>query len=156
MSSSSFYSAQLAMVQADQHLGLRAVGGGGWGASRCWICVKMKYGSLQWGRWRARRQKQSILSSVQLLSRVQLLATLQTAVCQASLFIINFWSLLRLMPTELVMPFNHLTLCHPFLLPPSIFPSSRVFSNESILQHSAFFMYNSHMHTLLLESHSFD
>ena len=121
------------MVQADQHLGLRAVEGVGWGASRCWICVKMKYGSLQWGRWRARRQKQSILSSVQLLSRVQLLATLRTAACQASLFIINFWSLLRLMPTEVVMPFNHLTLCRPFLLPPSIFPSSRVFSNESIL-----------------------
>ena len=47
--------------------------------------------------------------------------------------ITNFWSLLKLMSIELVMPSNHLILCHPLLLPPSIFPSIRVFSNESVL-----------------------
>ena len=56
-----------------------------------------------------------------------------TAVCQASLSITNSWSLLKLLSIELVMPSNHLILCHPLLLPPSIFPSIRVFSNESVL-----------------------
>ena len=72
-------------------------------------------------------------SSVQLLSRVQLFVTLWTAACQASLSITNFQSLLKLMSTQSVMPFNHLILCCPFLLPPSIFPSIRVFSKESVL-----------------------
>ena len=53
--------------------------------------------------------------------------------CQASLSITNFWSLLKLMSIESVMPSNHLILCHPLLLLPSIFPSTRVFSNESVL-----------------------
>ena len=53
--------------------------------------------------------------------------------CQASLFITNFWSLLKLMSIELVMPSNHLIFCHPLLLLPSIFSSIRVFSNESCL-----------------------
>ena len=53
------------------------------------------------------------------------------AACQASLSIANCWSLLKLMSIESVMPSNHLILCHPLLLPPSIFPSIRVFSNES-------------------------
>ena len=56
-----------------------------------------------------------------------------TAACQASLSITNSWSLLKLMPIESVMPCNHLILCHPLLLPPSIFPSIRVFSNDSAL-----------------------
>ena len=56
-----------------------------------------------------------------------------TAAHQASLFITNSWSLLKLMSIKLVMPSNHLTLCHPLLLPPSIFPSIRVFSSESVL-----------------------
>ena len=73
------------------------------------------------------------LGSVQLLSRVQLFATLWTAVCQASLSITNSWSLLKLMFIESVMPSNHLILCRPLLLLPSIFPSFRVFSNESAL-----------------------
>ena len=73
-------------------------------------------------------------SSVQLLSSVQLFATPWTTVSQASLSITNFWSLLKLMPIELVMPSNHLILCHPLLLPPSIFPSIRVFTNESVLR----------------------
>ena len=56
-----------------------------------------------------------------------------TAACQASLSITNSWSSLKLMSIESVMPSNHLILCHPLLLLPSIFPSIRVFSNESVL-----------------------
>ena len=69
-------------------------------------------------------------SSIQSLSPVQLFVTSWTAARQASLSITNSWSLLKLMSIESVMPSNHLILCHP-LLPPSIFPSIRVFSNES-------------------------
>ena len=57
-----------------------------------------------------------------------------TAACQASLSISNSWSLLKLMSIASVMPFNHLILCCPFLLLPSIFPSIRFFSNESVLR----------------------
>ena len=71
--------------------------------------------------------------SVQLLSHVRLFATPWTVACQASLFITNSRSLLRLMSIELVMPSNHLILCRPLLLLPSIFPSNRVFSDESAL-----------------------
>ena len=70
---------------------------------------------------------------VHLLSCVQLLATPWTAAHQVSMSIINSRSLLKLMSIESVMPFNHLILCHPLLLLPSIFPSIRVFSNESSL-----------------------
>ena len=69
-------------------------------------------------------------SSVQSLSRVQLLATPWTAAHQASLSIANSQGLLKFMSIESVMPSNHLILCHPLLLLPSIFPSIRVFSNE--------------------------
>ena len=72
-------------------------------------------------------------SSVQLLSRVQLFAIPWTAACQASLSITNSRSLPKLMSVESVMPSNHLILCRPLLLLPSIFPSIRVFSNESVL-----------------------
>ena len=72
-------------------------------------------------------------SSVQSLSCVQLFATPWTAACQASLSITNSWSLLKLISIELVMPSNHLILCCPLLLLPSIFPSIRVFSSESVL-----------------------
>ena len=72
-------------------------------------------------------------SSVQLLSRVRLFATPWTVARQASLSITNSWSLLILMSIESVMPSNHLIFCPPLLLPPSIFPSIRVFSNESVL-----------------------
>ena len=61
------------------------------------------------------------------------LSTPWTAACQASLSITNSWSLLKLMSMESMMPSNHLILCHSLLLPPSIFPSIRVFSNESVL-----------------------
>ena len=74
-----------------------------------------------------------ILSSLQLLSHVQLFVTPWTAACQASLSITNSWSLPKLMSIESVMPSNHLILCHPPLHLPSIFPSIRVFSNESAL-----------------------
>ena len=72
-------------------------------------------------------------SSVQSLSRVQLFATSGTAACQASLSITSSQNLPKLMSIESVMPSNHLILCCPLLLLPSIFPSIRVFSNESAL-----------------------
>ena len=73
------------------------------------------------------------LSSVQSLSRVQLFATPWTTAGQTSLFITNFWNLLKLVSIELVMPSNHLILCHPLLVLPSIFPSIWVFRNKSVL-----------------------
>ena len=73
-------------------------------------------------------------SSVQSLSRVRLFATPWTAARQASLSITNSRSLLQIMSIESVMPSNHLVFCRPLLLPPSIFPSIRVFSNESTLR----------------------
>ena len=75
----------------------------------------------------------TIVQKRQLLSRVQLFVTPWTAARQASLSITNSWSLLKLMSIMLVMPSNLLILCHPLLLLPSIFPSIRVFSNESTL-----------------------
>ena len=74
-----------------------------------------------------------VISSVQSLSRVQLFATPWTAARQASLSITNSQSLLKLMSIESVMTSNHLILCWPLLLLPSIFPRIRVFSNESVL-----------------------
>ena len=72
-------------------------------------------------------------SSVQSLSPVQRFVTLWIAAHQASLFITNSWSLLRLISIKSVVPFNHLILLHLLLLLPSVFPSIRVFSNESVL-----------------------
>ena len=74
----------------------------------------------------------ALISSVQSLSRVWLFATPWTAELQASLSITNSRSPSKLISIELVMPSNHLILCHPILLLPSIFPSIRVFSNESV------------------------
>ena len=76
----------------------------------------------------------TVFSSVQSLSRVRLFATPWTAACQDSLSITNYWSLLKLMSIESVIPFNYLIFCHPLLLLPSIFPSIRVFSNKSVLR----------------------
>ena len=81
-------------------------------------------GSFQWVNW---------FSSVQLLSPVWLFSTPWIAAGQASLSITNSHSLLKLMSIKSIMPSNHLILCHPLLLP-SIFPSIRVFSNESVLR----------------------
>ena len=74
-----------------------------------------------------------MVSSVQSLSHVQLFVTPWTAACQPSLSFTVSWSLLKAMCIESVMLSNHLILCHPLLLLPSIFPSIRVFSNESAL-----------------------
>ena len=73
------------------------------------------------------------ISLVQSLSYFRLFATPWTAACQASLSITNSQSLLKLMSIQSVIPANHLILCHPLLLLPSIFPSIRVFSSESVL-----------------------
>ena len=73
------------------------------------------------------------LSSVQSLRHAWLFVTPWTAACQASLSFTNSWSLIKLLSIKLVMPSNHLILCHPLLLLPSIFPSTRVFFNESVL-----------------------
>jgi len=74
------------------------------------------------------------LRSVQSLSHIRLFVTPWTAAHPASLSISKSWSLLKLMCMESMMPSNHLILCHPFLLPPSIFPSIPVFSSESVLR----------------------
>ena len=86
---------------------------------------------LDWVTWPSPSHSQSF-SSVQSLSHVWLFVSSWTAARQASLFITNSWSLLKLMPIEWVMPSNHLILCYPLLLLPSIFPSIRVFSYESV------------------------
>ena len=83
--------------------------------------------------WSGSYQHDSV-SSVQLLSHVWFFVTPQTAAHQASLSVTNTQSLLKLMSIESVMPSNHLILCRPLLLLPSIFPSIRVFSNESALR----------------------
>ena len=84
---------------------------------------------IHYRSWKLKQQ----FSSVQLLSHVRLFVTPWTAVWQASLSITSSQSLLKLMSIESVMPANHLILCRPLLLLPSIFPSIRVFSNESAL-----------------------
>ena len=71
--------------------------------------------------------------TVQSLSHVQLFVTPWTEACQASLSITNSWNLFKLMSIKSMMPSNHLILCCPLLLLPSIFPSIRVFSDESVL-----------------------
>ena len=73
------------------------------------------------------------ISQVQSLSHAQLFATPWTAACQVYLPITNSQRLFKLISIKSVMPSNHLILCHPLLLPPSIFPSIRVFSNESVI-----------------------
>ena len=75
-----------------------------------------------------------MFSSVQLLSHAQFFVTPWTTACQDSLSITNSWNLLKLMSIESVMPSNHLILGRPLHLPPSIFPSIKVFSNESDLR----------------------
>ena len=82
------------------------------------------------------KERETVISKPQFSLVTQLCPTLSTswtAAHQASLSITNSQSLLKLMSIELVMPSNHLILCHPLLLPTSIFPSIRVFSNESVI-----------------------
>jgi len=88
------------------------------------LCLNNKHSHLVWFQF----------SSVQSLSCVQLFVTSWTAARQASLSIANSQGLLKLMSIELVMPSNHFILCRPLLLLPSIFPSIKVFSNESVLR----------------------
>ena len=86
-----------------------------------------------WNNWNTGHKEKIVqFSTVQLLSRVWLFATPWITACQASLSITNSQSLLKLMSIESVMPSNDLILCRPLLLA-SIFPSIRVFSNESVL-----------------------
>ena len=84
-------------------------------------------------KWQININTIFVVVVVQLFSRVQLFVTPWTAAHQASLSVFNSWSLLKLMSIELVMPSNHLILCCPLLLLPSIFSNIRVFSNESVL-----------------------
>ena len=81
-----------------------------------------------------KKKNREIPQSVQLLSQVRLFVTPWTAAHWVSLSITSSWSLLKVMSIELLMPSNHLILCHFLLLLPSIFPSMRVFSNESALR----------------------
>ena len=89
---------------------------------RVWPTINSLHVNLKW-----------IRSSVQSLSPVQLFMTPWTTACQVSLSITNSCCLLKFMSFEPVMPSNHLILCRPLLFPCSIFPSIRVFSNESVL-----------------------
>ena len=95
-------------------------------ANQPWVWPPKEY-LFYWGRLVLN------ISSVQSLGHIRLFATPWTAARQASLSITNSRSLLKLMSIESVMPSNHLILCHPLLLLPSIFPSFKVFSNESAL-----------------------
>ena len=88
-------------------------------------------GILMWGKMDGSGRT---VSSVQSLSHDWLFVTPWTAACQSSLSITNSWSLFKLMSIESVMSSNHLVLCHPLLLPPSIIPSIGVFSSESALR----------------------
>ena len=103
-----------------------------WGCRVChdWAT---KHNTVQTKDWASKGVQVVKFSSVQFSLPIWLFATPQTAAHQASLSIPNSWGLLKLRSTESVMPSNHLILCRPLLLPPSIFPSSKVFSNGSIL-----------------------
>ena len=104
---------------------------------RCFTDTEKRfYGTRKYKEVEFERTQQSLnklFSSVQWLSCVRLFVTPWTAARQASLSITNSQSSLKLMPIESVMPSNHLILCCPLLLLPSIRPSIRVFSNESVL-----------------------
>ena len=93
------------------------------------LVQKQNYRSAELAR-KPRNNWSSQFSSVQLLSCFRLFVTSWTAACHA--YLSNSWSLLKLLSIESMMPSNHLIFCCPLLLPPSIFPSIRVFSNESV------------------------
>ena len=107
-----------------------------WSASpNSYVHSKADYTSCYFCNWPLRTALKQWLLGVQFsCSVVSDSATLWTAARQASLSIINSQSLLKLMSIESVMPSSHLILCHPLLRPPSIFPSIRVFSSESVLR----------------------
>ena len=108
-------------------MGLDIVQGPGAYRDRWDMSLDFKYFTIQWGKWTLR------FSSVQLFSHVWLFATPWTSAHQASLSITNSQSPPKPMSIESVMPSNHLIFCRPLLLLPSIFPSIRLFSNESAL-----------------------
>ena len=89
--------------------------------------------TTKWPHFKEAAHCSLIFSLVQPISHVQLFAKPCTAACQASMSITNSQSLPKLMSIELVTPSNYLILCHPLLLLPSVFPSIRIFSNESVL-----------------------
>ena len=95
-----------------------------------WDCKELEH---NWGTKHSTIFRSSSVS-IQLLTCVWLFVISWTAACQAFLSITNSQSLLKLMSIESVMPSNRFILCHPLLLPPSILPSIRVFSNESVLR----------------------
>ena len=97
-----------------------------WKQSKCLLTDEWK-NKMQYTQW----CMQGAIQSVQLLSRVRLFVTSWTAACQASLSIINSQNLLKLLSIKSVRPSNYLILCCPLLLLPSMFPSIRVFTNES-------------------------
>ena len=101
--------------------------------AQCWYKLKLVQSLCKAILRFLKKLKITNHSSVQLLSHVRLFATPWTAACQTSLSIINSRSLPKPLSIESVMPSNHLILCHPLPLLPSIFPSIRVLSNESVL-----------------------
>ena len=100
--------------------------------NKCWILPSAFSASIGIILWFFLFLPVDMISSVQSSDSV-MSDSLRSHACQASLSINSSWSLLKLMSIELVMPSNHLILCRPLLLPPSIFPRLRVFSNESVL-----------------------
>ena len=100
------------------------------------VAINIKIKQVTWIFWFPSAYKSYVytISSIQSLSRVWLFANPWIAACQASMSMTDFQSSLKLMSIESVMPSNHLILCHPLFLSPSIFPSIRVFSNESVLR----------------------
>ena len=98
------------------------------------LVIAMVFPLVMYGceNWTIKKAECRRIDAFELWCCVCLFVTSWTATCQAFLSITNSWSLLKLMSIKSVMPSNHLILCHP-LLPPSIFPSIRIFSNESVL-----------------------
>ena len=121
------------------HFSLSYIGEGNGNPLQCSCLENPRDGGAWWAavsgvsQSRTRLKRLSSSSSVQLLSRVRVFATPWSAAWQASLSITNSWSLPKPISIELVMPSSHLIPCRPLLLLPSIFPSLRVFSNESAL-----------------------
>ena len=106
---------------------------GSWGYKESDVTERLNWTELNWTEYKLWYNLSAQFSSVQSLSSVRIFATPWTTACQASLSITNTRNLPKFMFIESVMPSNHLVLYRPLLLQPSIFPSTRVFSNESAL-----------------------
>ena len=128
------------------HFSLSCIGEGNGSPLQCSCLENPRDGGAWWAalygvaqswtrlKWLSSCSNSGQFSSIQSLSPTWLFVTPWTAAHQASLSITNSWRLLKFMSIKLVRPPNHLILCHPLLFPPSIFPSIRVFSNESVLR----------------------